>query len=390
MKKKCLVITFCYPPHQSPESFVTGKFINGISKYWDIDILSLHYEQELEKLWSNNNIKNIYRLNIPKIYKKILEIPRLPIRPDRFVILNNFIKKELNNINLKKYDIFFTRSQFHSAHFLGLHLKKIFPEKKWITSFSDPWVNNPYQKNIAILEYINNYFKEKILKRSDLLIFPLKNLKNHFIKYSNQNIKNKSIIVPHAFDSKLFPKKLKTNIFKVSFFGKIYADRNIVPLLSSIEHLKEKFQNLEASFYLDSEFINNNKKLIAHFQKHFKVRDYTTYSKYIKNVKNSSLLIVLDVDTNDGKYFFQSKLVDYLGSKNIILHIGKSYTYNKELILKNNCYSSLNNKDSIIREISTIIEQKSKFICNKNLVDSFELKKVASNFIKNSRFIFND
>ena len=45
------------------------------------------------------------------------------------------------------------------------------------------------------------------------------------------------------------------------------------------------------------------------------IKSYIPYSEYIKNVKNSSLLIVLDVDTNDGKYFFQSKLVDYLGSK---------------------------------------------------------------------------
>ena len=49
MKKKCLVITYCYPPHQSPESYITGKFIRGISKYWDIDVLSLKYKEKLEK-----------------------------------------------------------------------------------------------------------------------------------------------------------------------------------------------------------------------------------------------------------------------------------------------------------------------------------------------------
>ena len=389
MKKKCLVITYCYPPHQSPESYITGKFIRGISKYWEIDVLSLKYDEKLEKLWNTKKL-NVFRLDIPTIFRKVLNIPRLPFRPDRFILLNRHVKRELKNFNLEKYDIFFTRSQFHSVHLIGLYLKKKFPKVKWITSFSDPWTNNPYQKNLRVLEYFNNYFKEKVLKKSDLLIFPLENLKDHFNQNSKHDIKKKSIIVPHSFDQTFFLKKVKARKFKISFFGKIYADRNIIPLFDSIEQLHNEIKQLEANFYIDSEFLINNKKLISHYRKYFMIKSYIPYSEYIKNVKNSSLLIVLDVDTNDGKYFFQSKLVDYLGSKNMILHVGKSDTYNKKLILMNNCFSCLNEKKHIKETITKIINRKRKFTCNKKLIDTFELKNVASTFIKKSKNFIND
>ena len=121
---------------------------------------------------------------------------------------------------------------------------------------------------------MNNYLKEKVLKKSDLLVFPLKNLENHFAENSKQDIKKKSIIVPHSFDSTFFPKKVKTRKFNICFFGKIYADRNIVPLLESMEELTGELKEFKASFYIDSEFINNNKKLIRYYRKYLKLKLY--------------------------------------------------------------------------------------------------------------------
>ena len=45
------------PPHQSPESYITGKFIRGISKYWEIDVLSLKYDEKLEKFWNTKKFE---------------------------------------------------------------------------------------------------------------------------------------------------------------------------------------------------------------------------------------------------------------------------------------------------------------------------------------------
>ena len=80
-----------FPPHQSPESFITGKFIRGISKYWDIDVLSLKYKEKLENFGIQKGL-NVFRLDIPIIFKKVLDLPRLPFRPDRFILLNRFSK----------------------------------------------------------------------------------------------------------------------------------------------------------------------------------------------------------------------------------------------------------------------------------------------------------
>ena len=78
--------------------------------------------KKLEKLWNTKKL-NVFRLDIPTIFRKVLNIPRLPFRPDRFILLNRHVKRELKNFNLEKYDIFFTRSQFHSVHLIGLFKK---------------------------------------------------------------------------------------------------------------------------------------------------------------------------------------------------------------------------------------------------------------------------
>ena len=74
----------------------------------------------------------------------------------------------------------------------------------------------------------------------------------------------------------------------------------------------------------------------------------------------------------------------------MILHIGKADTYNKELVLKNYCFSCLNTKEQIKTTVAKIINKKSKFICNKKLLNTFELKNVVLEFIKNSKKILND
>ena len=128
-KKKGLVITYCFPPLPSPESFITSKLVYGLSEKIDLDILTLEYKKS-DKVEINLNkfFKTkirIIRIKIPRIIEILLNLPRLPIRPDRFLLLYPIFKLKLKNeIKLDEYDFFFTRSQFHSTHLLGLYLKK--------------------------------------------------------------------------------------------------------------------------------------------------------------------------------------------------------------------------------------------------------------------------
>ena len=394
-KPKALILTYCFPPYPSPESFITTKFLCGISKEFDIDVITFEYLKKKEfELDINHYYKsklNVIRVPVPNIFQKILNLPRLPIRPDRFLLLNHIMKKKLKSIDLSKYDLFFTRSQFHSCHLLGLFLKKQKPRTPWISSYSDPWHDNPVQKKISILESLSKKYQDEVLRKSNLLIFPIPELRDFYQNLVNFNLKDKSIITPHTYDSKLYSVKIaKNKVFTIRFFGKIYANRNLLPFLESIKQLTKSGYKINVELYLDDEYLESHSKYLKMFKSFAKFKRYVNVLKCLELMKKTTLLLLIDVDQNYGKIFFQSKLVDYIGSKNMILHLGKSNTFNKRLILENNGFSCQNNIKSITNTLKKIIKIQPKFKPNKKTLDKYKIENVSKKFCKDiKRFLKN-
>ena len=382
MKKKCLVITFCFPPYPSPESFITSKLLEGLSEFLDITVLTVQSNEEKKKVYYGTNIKLI-KVKLPSIINFIINLPRLPIRPDRFVISIYWLKKKLNEINLDNYDIIFTRSQFHSSHILGLYIKKIFPNKKWIASFSDPWSKNAFQKNVFFFTKLSDYYEKKVLKKADKLIFPLINLRNHFNKQTADNIIKKSLIVRHSYSQFKFTDYIKKNkVFTIRFFGKIYAERNLLPLLEVLKKYYYEDIKIKGEFYIDDDYKTQNRKLLKKYEKYVSINSYVNNETYLRLVKSSDLLVILDGNSKVLKSFFQSKVVDYLGSKKMILHIGKCNTINKKITLKNNGYSCENDIKNINTTLKKVLKNKNQFRPNLSLIKKFDSKYVAQKLFK--------
>ena len=383
MKKKALIITFCYPPYPSPESYITLKFVNELSKNVDLEVLTLESFGEKNNHYIENNI-TCHRVQIPSFIKWIINLPRLPLRPDRFILTLFFFKKKLNDLDLDKFDIFFTRSQFHSSHILGLFLKKRFPHKKWLASFSDPWSKNMFQKKIPFFSNLNKRMEKKVMEKADYLIFPLEALKKHFDKL--YKINKKALIVNHSFENFKIPKKTTDDYFTIRYFGKIYAERNIFPLLDSVISLIKENKKVNFEIFIDNDFILQNKNKLEFYKKYIKIGTYVRTYEYLKLIKSSDLLIVLDGDSQDVNLFFQSKLVDYLGSENMILHIGSADTLNRKITLKCNGASCKNNSKEITTCLKKIIENKNKFKPNKVFIQQFKAENVIKKFIKQLNF----
>ncbi len=380
MKKKCLVISYCFPPYPSPESFITSKLIMGLSKYYDITVLTMESIEDSKKIDKKYKNIKIIRVKLPFLIKWIINLPRVPFRPDRFIISLFWLVKKIKKINVNYFDLIFTRSQFHSSHLVGLYIKKKFPEKKWIASFSDPWSENIFQKNIPIFTNLSDFLEKKVLRNTDLLIFPLINLRDHFNKAADIDIKKKSIIVNHTFDENNFndEKKITVNkYFTIRHFGKIYAERNIIPLFESLKQITIEGIKVKAEIYIDSEYIEKNKKLIEHFSNYFKINSYVNNSTYLKLLKKSDLLVIIDGDSQSLNVFFQSKVTDYLGSRKMILHIGKCNTINKKLTLKNNGLSCENKTSEIKNKILKSMKMKKTFKPNLKLIDDYKIRKVS-------------
>ncbi len=381
MKQKLngLVITYCYPPYESPESLVTFKLVNSMGKRSNITILRPNFWNNGKNfVYFKNKRINEIKVDIPKYIQKILEIKRLPIRPDRFLLFYPFFIRELKKMNINKFDFFMTRSQFHTSHLLGLYLKKNY-NLPWYAHFSDPWYDNPVQKRIPFFDSLSLRMQRKVISGSDFNSFPLKELRDYFSIQNKFNIKSKSIVIPHTLNKVSSQKiKLKKNVIR--FFGKIYAGRKVKNSLIAITNLINDNIKISSEFFVDDDFFLNYPHLIKKFNQ-IKFFRYLSYDKYLKKLKSSSALILIDIDEDYGNLFFQSKLVDYLESLRPILHIGKTTTYNKKIILKSNGMSCHNDPVQIYQSLKMLLANLDKYSPDKKILESFSSDKVSLNLI---------
>ena len=109
----------------------------------------------------------------------------------KYNLKKNFLLQD-DYINLNEYTHIITWSQFHSVHLVGLELKKL-KKINWVTYFSDPWSDNPFQKSFLGLEKTFNLALErKVITNSDQIIYTSEETRKLVNKKYDEKIFHKS------------------------------------------------------------------------------------------------------------------------------------------------------------------------------------------------------
>ena len=233
LMKKILVISWFYPPINSSEGLVTYKLLRNSKLQYDVCM------QESNASWSYGN----------KEYLPECEnVRKIPIQADTLEIWKNKTI-EYFNAHKKEYDIIMTRSMPPESHEIGLKIKEIKPEIKWIASFGDPIANNPFVlktiKKISPYSLQNRYIRpmgireiispkrmikneiwkkrmkkeqipykkeqeleDAIITKSDYIIMNNPYQKQYMTGKYSDAIKAKAIVLPHSFDYSLYDKEI--------------------------------------------------------------------------------------------------------------------------------------------------------------------------------------
>jgi len=332
-KKKALLITYAFSPIQAPESFLSAKCLAKIQNF-DIDILTI--ETEIIQTLSDNifenyikeNFKRIYRAKKPKwLTKKLFDKLRIfHIFPDRFQLFNKNIVQKAIEIDIEKYDVVISWSQWHSIHLAALKLKKIFPEIRWLAHFSDPWADNPFLAKYLIYKPLQIPLERKILKSCDAVNFTTKLSRDLILKKYNYEIYNKSFITNHSYERNLFLEEEKSSDkFTISYFGNFYNDRNPISFFRAIEAIHFKDNNFlkDIKFRFIGRWIGKENWQIERYKipkEVIEIVQPVNYSSSLAMMKTSDLLLIIDGNFKSS-VFFPSKLVDYMGAKKPILAI---------------------------------------------------------------------
>lgn len=396
--KKILLITYAFSPQATPESILSAKLFASI-KGVTVDVVTIEHpiprnidlDPSLET-FVKNNFNKIYRCKLNFIFKiiSIIGLKKLFPFPDYYSLMNNSIFKYIvKNIKINNYDYIITWSQSHSIHLVGLKLKKKFKITNWFTYFSDPWSDNPFfNKSYFGLEKILNLINERKVFYDSKKIFctSIETKKLIQEKYSS-TIRKKIKVIPHCFDSQLYPKKLsiekKSSKVTFRYIGKFYGKRFPTILIKALKIIEKKKLKIFRKINFEV-FGVQNLLVILRLKLHKKYVKYLgplSYSRSLKIMKTSDYLMVIDAPFKKS-VFFPSKLVDYMGSKKKVLGITPNGT-SKKIIKKIGGYTfDSENPNVLSSQLINLIKNKNKKKLNYKFIKQFDGRVVGKKFYR--------
>ena len=337
-----------FPPATSAEGLVTYKLLKHSAYTYDVCC-------SRSKLWGHAKESDLKAENI-HVY---------PVDTDQIDVWVKACIRLFRKLDRTcHYDCVMTRSMPPESILAGLAIKKIRPGIRWIASMADPVFRNPYELETYIYEdvllkklHVNQFLirhpkairhlpvflpankykllrnlyelEQEALRHADLIVLPSEKQKDYLMEMKqNRRYKNKCQVVPHSFDSSLYPKRKERSKERVCITYVGYLDRKRMPteFLQALAHLKKIHPS--AAKKLLVQFVGNIDSAVKDAANAFflddivKIQEPVSYLESLKWMKEADYLLHIDAwfsFLKEGSIFCASKLIDYLGSQNQVL-----------------------------------------------------------------------
>jgi len=392
MKKKVLIIAYYWPPAGGPGVQRWVKFIkylpdfditpilyipenptypildeslNGaVSKELTIIKKSIFEPLRIAQLFSKKQSKTLSAGIIKnKAKQSLLERIMLYIRGNHFVpdARKFWVKPSVNY--LKKYiqenaiDTIITTGPPHSLHLIGLGLKKQL-DINWIADFRDPWTNISYHKKLKInakAQTKHKALEKEVLQTADKIVVTSPSTKVEFEAITKQNI----TVITNGYDDSSGGKVTLDQKFSLAHIGSLLADRNPKVLWEVLGELIQENKKFATDFVLklagtiSEDVLESIQK--AGLGNHLDLLGYIPHKDILNLQKNSQVLVLITIDSEETKGIIPGKLFEYMVSGRPILGIGAQNADFKQIIQQTNTGKSFDytDKEALKKQILT-------------------------------------
>jgi glycosyltransferase involved in cell wall biosynthesis len=345
MKKiSCLAICPSFPPMANARSIQMGILLHflGMNSEIDWEIIcakpeTIHLspiDAQLSYLETGINVHRVRSFEsryVRWLGNRFFPFSLLTIPDPRIGWLPLALQKLNQLLKMKHFDILCSFSTPPTSHLVAL-LAKREVGVPWLAFLSDPWTNVPVERAVdPVKSYINKKLEKRVFNTVDKIVFTWSQGRDWVLKDYPERIKEKSEILPQAYDKSLYnlgtiPSNLLRSPIKMRFVyaGNFYGFRTPEPLFVSLKIIQNlKNNNLD---FLEIILLGSKTPPIDNLIKKYDLGNFvrsTTNIPYFDDLallRSADVLVVIDA-ASDVNIYLPSKLIEYLGANRPILGI---------------------------------------------------------------------
>lgn len=334
-----------YIPENPTYPIVDEALVNEVSDKAIIVKHKIFEPYQLASFFSKNKTKKISSGIIPNKKKQsFLDKTFLWIRGNLFIPDARVFWVKPSVEFLEKYilehhiDTIVTSGPPHSLHLIGFELKEKL-NVKWFADFRDPWTTIGYHKALRLSKYAANKHKaleHKVLNAADTIIVTSKTTKAEF-----QAITSKPIaVITNGYDTEEVAKQTLDTKFSLAHIGSFLSERNPLILWESLVELLHEIPDFKA--HLEIKLIGAVSQEVLETISQYGLNEYVNNLGYVSHTeaiahqRNSQVLLLIEIDSQDTKSIIPGKLFEYMVSDRPIVAIGPKDSDFAEIITNTN------------------------------------------------------
>ena len=252
-------------------------------------------------------------------------------------------------------------SPFYSVNLVMLNIKAKFPELKWIAQFSDPWAQNPLEKR-WVARIWAKWYEPKVVRAADFIIHNSQSSLDLMVGKYGKSLQQRSIVIPHPFDAKLYPVRPKLNnaTIVIRHVGVLFDHRSPEPLFIALNSMFSRRNELRGVVTID--FVGSIEKVMLETTAAKTLPIGTivctpsvNYVESLEKMYDADILLLIEANTKNN-LFMPSKLSDYIGAGNPIIGIVPQGPALETLVKLGGWHAHPSDIDAISQALENVID----------------------------------
>ena len=286
-----------------------------------------------------------------------------------------FLTDVIKNDNI---DTVITTGPPHSVHLIGLQLKTNL-KITWFTDFRDPWTSIGYHKKLKLTtssQKKHKIMESAVLNEADHVITTSKTTKKEF-----QEITSKPIsVITNGYDSGYATEVDLDKSFTISHIGSLLTGRNPKNLWKTLSRIAAENAVFRADLQLEFMGVVSQDVMDSLYRyelgPYIKIKGYGSHAEAQRKQRQSQLLLLVEIDSEETKGILPGKLFEYMAAKRPILALGPKDWEAGQIISQTNSGKTFDyNSDLDLRD--TILEWYDAYKKNNLKSNSVDIKKYS-------------